>query len=143
VVKVVSTMGLARLSDRIGRRPLLLAGWGIYALVYLGFATMTDLGALVAIFLAYGIYFGCAEATQQAWVADLVPGQLRGSAFGYFHGAVGLTALPASLLFGALLDRLGAGAAFGTGAALALLAAALLFTIPRGDAAQPDAAPAR
>lgn len=132
VVKVVATMGLAGLSDRVGRRPLLLAGWGIYALVYLGFATVSDLGLLVAIFLAYGVYFGCAEATQQAWVADLVPAPLRGSAFGYFHGAVGLTALPASVLFGALLDRLGAGVAFGTGAALALLAAGLLFTVPRG-----------
>lgn len=132
-VKVVSTMGLSGLSDRVGRRPLLLAGWLIYALVYLSFAAVTDLGLLVAVFLVYGVYFGCAEPTQQAWVADLVPAPLRGSAFGFFHGAVGLTALPASVLFGALLDRLGAGAAFGTGAALALLAAGLLFTVPRGS----------
>jgi MFS family permease len=72
---------------------------------------------------------------ERAWVASLVPGGLRGSAFGAYHGAIGLAALPASLLFGFLLDRFGAAPAFFTGSALALVGALLLLRVPARESA--------
>jgi MFS family permease len=135
VVKMVAVYGAGRLSDRIGRRGLMLAGWAIYAAVYAGFGTIPHTPALIALFLAYGLYFGCTEPVERAWVASLVPGGLRGSAFGAYHGAIGLTALPASLLFGFLLDRFGAAPAFFTGSALALVGALLLLRVPARESA--------
>ena len=117
------------LSDRIGRRPMMLAGWAVYALIYLLFAFLDTPQALIATFLAYGLYFGLTEPVEKAWVADLVPERLRGTAFGYYHGVVGLGALPASLLFGLLWHTWGAPAAFLTGAGLSACAAGLLLVV--------------
>ena len=110
-------------SDRIGRRRLVLTGWLVYAVVY-------DTGVLVALFLGYGLYFGLTEPVERAWVASLAPNHARGGAFGLYHGAIGLTALPASLLFGVIYAVAGPGAAFGTVAALTLAAAAILVGVP-------------
>jgi MFS family permease len=134
-VKMLAVYGGGRLSDRIGRRGPMLAGWALYAAVYAGFGLATQPALLVALFLVYGLYFGCTEPVERAWVAALSPGGLRGSAFGAYHGAIGLAALPASLVFGALLDRFGPPAAFLTGAGLALLAAAVLRGVPAGERA--------
>lgn len=90
----------------------------------------TDTGVLVALFLGYGLYFGLTEPVERAWVASLAPNHARGGAFGLYHGAIGLTALPASLLFGVIYAVAGPGAAFGTGAALTLAAAAILVGVP-------------
>jgi MFS family permease len=117
-------------SDRRGRRAPLLAGWAVYAAVYLGFAATTSLPALVGLFLLYGLYFGLTEPVEKAWVVDLAPAARRGAALGLYHGTVGLAALPASLLFGLLWSRFGAPTAFLTGAALAALAALLLLRLP-------------
>jgi MFS family permease len=130
VVKMVATYAGGRLSDRTGRRPMVLAGWTVYGVVYLGFAAAGSPAALVALFLVYGIYFGLTEPVEKAWVVELVPARQRGTALGLYHGAVGLGALPASLLFGALWKLLGAPAAFLTGAVLALAAALLLLAVP-------------
>jgi len=130
VVKSGATYLGGRLSDRVGRRPMMIAGWLVYGAVYLAFAAVTEPLALVATFLAYGVYFGLTEPVAKAWVAELAPAPLRGRAFGWYHGAVGFAALPASLLFGVLYQTLGAAAAFGTGAALALAASALLLRVP-------------
>jgi MFS family permease len=130
VVKMVSTYLGGGLSDRAGRRPLVLGGWAVYGLVYLGFAASPPPALLVALFLAYGIYFGLTEPVEKAWVVELAPARLRGTALGLYHGAIGLGALPASLLFGALWWTLGAPAAFLTGAGLALAAALLLLAVP-------------
>lgn len=124
------------LSDRVGRRRLLTAGWGLYALVYLGFALARTGGQAWALMAVYGVYYGVAEGAARALVADLVPAERRGTAYGVFHAAVGLAALPASLLAGVLWQGafgwmgLGAGAPFGVGAALALLAALGLAAMP-------------
>jgi MFS family permease len=127
VVKMVATYAGGRLSDRFGRRRMIAAGWLAYAAVYLGFAMLDSGPALVAVFLAYGLYFGLTEPVEKAWVADLAPAGLRGTAFGAYHATVGLAALPASLLFGLLWKLWGAGVAFGTGAGLAAFAAILLL----------------
>lgn len=82
---------------------------------------------MVGLFLVYGIYSAATEGAERALVADFVPAERRGAAFGWFHLAVGVAALPASLLFGILWSRFGAQAAFGASAALALVASGLLL----------------
>ena len=114
-------------SDRIGRRAVIGLGWVVYAAVYAGFATSGSLPALFAWFLVYGVYFGFAEGTEKALVADLAPADRRGFAFGIYNAVQGLGALAASVVFGIIWQVYGAPAAFGAGAAVALSATALLF----------------
>ncbi len=131
VVKALSSTPAGALSDRIGRKPLLIAGWVLYAAVYLALARADAAWQAWALFAVYGIYFGLTEGVEKALVADLVPADRRGSAFGWYNLALGVAALPASLLFGVIWDRAGAPAAFGFGAAMALVAAAgIAFVAP-------------
>lgn len=121
------------LSDRIGRRRLIVGGWLVYALIYLGFAAAHAAWQLWALFAAYGLYYALTEGSAKALVADVVAPSTRGSAYGLFNGAIGLAALPASLLAGLLWQGVGGWAGFGPaapfvfGAGMALLAAALLW----------------
>lgn len=131
IVKMLSAYAAGRVSDRLGRRPLVTAGWALYAVIYFAFAVADSQGAVIATFLTYGLYYGLTEPVERAWVADLAPPHLRGTAFGLYHGVIGLAALPASLLFGLLWQRFGAPAAFLTGAGLALAATVLLASVPR------------
>jgi len=140
VVKMVSTYVGGRLSDVAGRRRLILVGWLVYAAVYLLFALVESSAGLIAVFLVYGLYFGLTEPSERAWVADLAPTHRRGAAFGYYHGAIGLGALPASLLFGVLWHLAGAAVAFATGAALASAAAGILLLVPDRPRPAPRAA---
>ena len=129
VVKAsLSTWG-GSLSDRLGRRQVIVIGWLIYAVVYLGFATAASTSTLVGWFLLYGVYFAFVEGAEKALVADLAPGDTHGTAFGVYNAALGVGALAASITFGFLYERLGAAAAFGTGSALAAGAAILLLLI--------------
>jgi MFS family permease len=141
VVKSASSVPGGALSDRVGRRAVIIAGWIVYALVYLAFARASETWEAWALFGVYGLYFGLTEGTERALVADLVPGARRGTAFGWYNLAVGLAALPASVLFGAIWDRYGADAAFTMGAALAGAAAIGLLVAVRPPAR--DAAGAR
>jgi len=116
------------LSDRIGRRRLMLAGWILYGLVYLGFA-LSHTGAQVwVLFGIYGIYYALTEGVAKALVADIVPQEQRGTAYGLFNAAIGLTALPASLIAGILWQTLSPSAPFIFGASLSLVAGFLLMT---------------
>jgi MFS family permease len=129
VVKAsLSTWGGA-LSDRLGRKRVIVIGWAVYAVVYLGFATARDAWTLIAWFLAYGSYFALTEGAEKALVADLTPAYRQGTAFGLYNAALGVGALAASVAFGFLYDRFGAPVAFGTGSALAACAAVLLACI--------------
>ena len=122
------------LSDRFGRRPLIIAGWTIYALVYFGFARATQQWHAWALFASYALFYALTEGTEKAFVADLIPKERRGAAFGWFNLAVGLGALPASIIFGAIWDRNGASTAFTFGATLAILASAgMLLVVPRSQ----------
>ena len=131
VVKATSSVIGGGWSDRAGRRTVIGLGWLIYAVVYGGFAVATTLPVLLAWFLVYGLYFGLAEGTEKALVADLAPETRRGYAFGIYYAVQGLGALAASVLFGAIWKWHGAAAAFGAGAALALVATAMLFAAVR------------
>ncbi len=118
-------------SDRVGRRGVIALGWIVYAVVYAGFAVSASAAALIAWFLAYGFYYGFAEGTEKALIADIVSADSRGTAFGIYTAVQGVGALAASLMFGVLWSAYGAAVAFGVGAALALVAAALLLIIVR------------
>jgi MFS family permease len=131
VVKSVSSTPGGVLSDQFGRRPLIIAGWLVYGLVYLGFAVASAAWHAWALFLVYGLYFGMTEGVEKALVADLVPADVRGAAFGWYNLTIGLAALPASLLFGGLWQAYGAAVAFVTGASLALVAAVGLMFVTR------------
>ncbi len=126
IVKMIANYYGGKLSDKIGHRVQLGLGWAIYALIYLSFAAVDSPEGLIGAFIAYGVYFGFAEPSEKALVAQLAPPELRGSAFGYFHFAIGLAALPASLVFGIIWKTWGAPTAFLTGAALALTACGML-----------------
>jgi len=131
VVKSLSSTPGGALSDRIGRKPLIVAGWFVYAAVYLMFGRATAAWQAWALFAVYGIYFGLTEGVEKALVADLVPAARRGAAFGWYNLALGLGALPASIIFGLIWDRAGAPVAFTFGAAMAALASvAIAFVIP-------------
>jgi len=124
VVKSVSSTPGGALSDRLGRKPLIIAGWLLYAAVYFAFGRAAAPWHAWALFAVYGLFFGLTEGVEKALVADLVTPDRRGAAFGWYNLAIGVGALPASLLFGLLWDRWGSTAAFDFGALLALLAAA-------------------
>ena len=126
VVKMLFSVPGGLLSDRFGRKKLIVAGWVLYAAVYAGFGAAHEQWHAWALFAVYGVYFGLTEGVEKALVADFAPTHLRGSAFGLYHLTVGIGALPASLLFGLVWERAGAAAAFGMGAGLALLAGVLL-----------------
>jgi MFS family permease len=126
VVKMIATAVGGRLADRFSRPALLASGWIWYAAVYAGFALLRSPAAVVGLFLAYGVYFGLTEPVEKTLVAELAPKSLRGSAFGFLHATIGMTALPASLLFGLLWYSFGSAAAFVTGSILATVAALML-----------------
>jgi MFS family permease len=130
VVKMTAAYYGGSLSDRIGRKTMVMAGWGVYALAYLGFALVDHAAPLIVIFLAYGLYQGFCEPSEKAWAVDLVPAGVRGTALGWYNGVTGLAALPASILFGLVWQSFGAPAAFMLGCVLAGLAAALLLRVP-------------
>jgi MFS family permease len=110
------------LSDKFGRRRVIIIGWLVYALVYLGFALVSALWQVWLLFSIYGIYYGVVEGVTRAFVSDLVPKALRGIAYGLYHGVVGFTLLFASLIAGWLWDVVSPSAPFYFGSMLAFLA---------------------
>ncbi len=128
--KIVFSIPGGVLSDRFGRRPVIVVGWLVYAGVYAGMAYLGYVGVeggaalwqFWALFVAYGFYYGMTEGVEKALVTDFVPSERRATAFGIYHGAVGVAALPASLLFGVFWLRIGPAVAFTVGAALAAAA---------------------
>lgn len=137
VVKSSFSTPLGILSDRWGRKRLIVSGWIVYAACYAVWGIVEGAAWMVGLFLVYGLYSAATEGAERAFVADFVPPGMRGTAFGWFHLAVGLSALPASILFGVLWSEFGAQAAFWVSAGLAVAASALLLLLspPSGPAA--------
>jgi len=119
---------LGSLSDRIGRRWLMLAGWTVYGLVYLGIGISHTGAEIWVLFSIYGVYYALTEGVAKALVADIVPQEQRGTAYGLFNAAIGLSALPASLIAGVLWQFINPAAPFMFGAGLAIIAGFLLVT---------------
>jgi MFS family permease len=126
---VVSSLYGGHLSDILGRRRLIFSGWILYAAVYAGFAFVSNAISVWILFLIYGIYFGLVEGAEKAFVADLVRPEQRGTAYGLYNLAFGITVLPASLLMGELWDWRGPRTAFLVSAALGATAALLLLLL--------------
>jgi MFS family permease len=141
VVKSASSTPGGALSDRLGRRPLIIAGWLLYAAVYLAFGYATATWHAWALFAIYGMYFGLTEGVEKALVADIVPRERRGAAFGWYNLAIGLGALPASIIFGTIWEHAGARAAFEFGAAMALAAAVGIAGVVRQRAGGAEQSP--
>ena len=131
VSKVVSSLYGGHLSDILGRRRLIVAGWILYAAVYAGFAFVSNAISVWILFLVYGIYFGLVEGAEKALVADLVKPEQRGTAYGLYNLAFGITVLPASLLMGFLWDWRGPQTAFLVSAVLGATAAILFRLLVR------------
>lgn len=129
--KVLSSLFGGDLSDRLGRKRLIVSGWVLYAAVYAGFAFVTQEVSVWILFLIYGIYFGLVEGAEKALVADLVRPEQRGTAYGLYNLAFGITVFPASLLMGMIWDWKGPATAFLISAAMGATAAALLLLFVR------------
>jgi len=127
--KVVFSLIGGDLSDRLGRKALIISGWAIYALVYIGFAFVTSAWQCWMLFIVYGAYFGLTEGVEKAFVADMVPEKKRGTAYGLYNLAFGITVFPASLLFGLVWNQYGASAAFLASAGVSLLAILFLISV--------------
>ena len=128
-MKTVSSVIGGSASDRLGRRTLIAGGWLVYALVYAGFALSASLAGLIFWFMVYGMYYGAVEGAERALVADFARPMQKGTAFGVYNGVAGIGALISSVVFGLLWKIFGAAVAFASGAALATLAAMLLFAL--------------
>lgn len=127
--KVFSSIVGGDISDRVGRKTMIITGWIVYAIVYAGFAFADAAWHAWVLFIVYGFYFGLTESVEKALVADLVIDEKRGTAFGFYNLAYGITVFPASLIFGFVWSQFGASAAFLMSAAISIVAAALLLTV--------------
>ena len=125
-VEAVLGYSAGSLSDRVGRKPLIVCGYFIFALVYAGFALAGSKPAIVALFLLYGGYYTLTQGTQRAFAADLADPAQRATQIGAYHTVVGVALLPASVLAGWLFDR-NPAAPFAVGAVTALVSAFLLL----------------
>lgn len=120
-------------SDRIGRRKVIIGGWIVYAAIYFGFGLAQTANQIVALYAIYGIYYGLALGTTKAMVADLVPAEVRGTAYGTYNAVMGILDFPASLIAGLLWQGVGTWDGFGPsvpflfGGCMALLAALLML----------------
>ena len=131
--KTIFSVPGGTLSDRIGRRGVMILAWTIYGLVYLGFAFASQAYHVWLLFFIYGLFFGLAEGTERAWVADLVEESQRGTAYGVYNFSIGIAALPASVIMGFIWKKVGVQWAFSFGAIMALIAALLAIIFMGGQ----------
>jgi MFS family permease len=133
VVYMLTSGPAGALSDRVGRRKLIIGGWLTYGVIYLGFAAAAEAWQVWALYAAYGLYYGATEGTAKALVADLVDPAQRGAAYGVYNAAVGVMALPASVIAGVLWEGVGGWQGFGPsapfifGALMALVAVGVFY----------------
>jgi MFS family permease len=129
IVKSAGNMLIGGLVDRVGPRLPLVLGWFLYAGVYIAFGFATAAWHAWTLFLVYGVFYALTEPAEKTLIANLVGTERKGLAFGWYNFAIGIAALPSSLIFGGLYDEFGPIAAFGWGAGLALVAAVILLSV--------------
>jgi MFS family permease len=123
----IFSMPIGMLSDRIGRRPVLISGFIIFALIYFGFGMTKSVMWIWVLFILYGLYYAFTDGIQKAYIADIVPEGQRGTAMGTYNALTGLAALPASIIAGFLWQTFGPTVAFSTSSIIAILAALLMI----------------
>jgi MFS family permease len=130
-VSVFTSIPVGALSDRVGKEKILIAGFLIYAVVYYGFGVTTSTGAIVALFALYGLYSASTDGIQKAFISDLIDKNKKGTGLGIYNALLGITLLPASLIAGALYDKVNSSVPFYFGAAMAALALLMMiiFTV--------------
>lgn len=126
LVAVLAAIPAGSLSDRVGKEKILVAGFIIYALVYFGFGSTSVKAIITILFAFYGLYSAATDSIQKAFVADIVDSNKRGTGLGIYNALLGITLLPASIIAGALYDRVNSHVPFYFGSALAALAAILM-----------------
>ena len=129
IITSIFSTPFGMMSDRIGRRPVLITGYVMFALIYLGFGLVHSILGIWVLFFIYGLYYATTEGIQKAYVADMVPEGQRGTAMGTFNALTGIAALPASVMAGFLWQSFGAFTAFGVSSLLAIISALLMFLL--------------
>ncbi len=130
VTASILALPLGRLSDKIGRRRLLVSGYAVFALVYFGFAVAHSKGTLILMFVVYGVYTAMTAGVERAFISEVSPKDLKGTMLGLHSSLVGIALLPASTIAGFLWDVVSPAAPFFFGGSLALVAGiALFFTL--------------
>jgi MFS family permease len=138
VVCSLSSPLFGHFSDWIGRKPVIFISFLVYGAIYAGFGLTSRLPvsrqllAVWILFACYGLYYGLSEGVFRAYIADLAECEKRATAFGLFNTAVGVTLIPASIIFGALWDKFSSSVAFLAAAALALVAGAVFLATQGG-----------
>lgn len=127
LVSVVFAIPVGKLSDRIGKEKVLITGFLIYAVVYFGFGISGTIGAIVTLFAFYGFYSACTDGIQKAFISDLVDKNKKGTGLGIYNALLGITLLPASLIAGALYDKVNSSVPFYFGAAMAVISAIMML----------------
>lgn len=131
LISALAAIPAGALSDRVGRRRVIAAGWTVYALAYIRFALARASWVIWFVYAFYGLFYALTEGSAKAMVAELVPNATRGTAFGLYNAAIGVMALPASLIAGFLWSRVSPAAPFAFGAALAVAAVIGLSFVPK------------
>lgn len=126
-VSVLLAIPIGKLSDKIGRSKLIIFGFLVYAIVYLGFGVYNSINVFIFLFILYGLYSALVDGSQKALVSDLVGLELKGTGFGLYHAIVGISVLPASIIAGKLYDNVSSSAPFYFGAFMALCATCLMI----------------
>jgi MFS family permease len=130
LVYASASIPLGSLSDKIGREKVILTGWISYAIAYVGFGMAQSAAQIWILFAFYGLYYATTEGVAKAYVADMIPTEFRGRAYGIYNATIGLITLPASIIAGILWDKVNPAAPFLFGALTAGLASiALVFFI--------------
>jgi MFS family permease len=130
-VSVLLAIPLGKMSDKIGRGKMIIAGFLIYSVVYFLFGRMNNISVFIFLFILYGGYSALTDSSQKAMVSDIVSKDLKGTGFGIYHAILGITLLPASLIAGILYDKVGSDAPFYFGAAMAFLATLMMIFFDR------------
>jgi MFS family permease len=129
---IFSTLG-GHISDKIGRKTMIICGWVVYFLTYFGFAFANVPYMIWVLFVFYGLFFGFTEGVEKAFVCDMVPKENLGTAYGFYNLAIGISALPASLIFGFVWKVFSFKAAFIMGACIAAVALIMLLFLKTGN----------
>ena len=127
VIASILSIPLGRLSDRVGRKKLLVSGYIVFSIVYLGFALASSQVTILLSFILYGFYSAMITGVERAYIAEISPKDLKGTMLGLHSTIVGIALLPASLIAGLLWDGFGVSSPFLFGSAMSLIAALILL----------------